>query len=107
VDRVGPLGVRVEGLRLSYRAALTEAEGDLEAAIGRYGEAAAHWASYGLPLEEAQALLGSGRCLLSTGRPHDASMALRDARTIVHGLGAVRLVDEADRLLAEATALSS
>jgi hypothetical protein len=34
-------------------------------------------------------------------------MALRDARTIVHGLGAVRLVDEADRLLAEATALSS
>jgi class 3 adenylate cyclase/tetratricopeptide (TPR) repeat protein len=107
VDRVGPLGVRVEGLRLSYRAALTEAEGDLEAAIGRYGEAAAHWASYGLPLEEAQALLGSGRCLLSTGRPHDASVALRDARTIVHGLGAVRLVDEADRLLAEATALSS
>ncbi len=107
LDRMAPLGLRVEGLERSSRAALTEAEGDPDAAKRLYDRAAAHWSSYPFPPERAHALLGAGRCLVATGRPLEATEALREAREIVAGLGAVRLVDEADRLLAEATAKSS
>jgi hypothetical protein len=50
-------------------------------------------------LEEAQALLGAGRCLTALDRGPEASSKLEEARRIFVGLGAQRLIDETDVLL--------
>jgi class 3 adenylate cyclase/tetratricopeptide (TPR) repeat protein len=77
------------------RATLAEADGALEEAAARYDEAAARWGGYGHRLEQARALLGSGRCLLALGRP-GGQVRLRDARGIAASLGAQPLLAEAD-----------
>jgi hypothetical protein len=46
----------------SARAAVAEAGADLEVARAGYADAAAEWAAYGNPLEEAEALAGLARC---------------------------------------------
>jgi tetratricopeptide (TPR) repeat protein len=106
-DRVSPYGRRVAGLELSFRAALAEGRGEVDDALRLHQDAARHWESYGFTLELGQALLGAGRSLVALGRLREAVEPLRRAREVVGRLGALRLVDEADRLLAEATALSS
>ena len=50
---------------VAARAAILEARGELEAAIGAYEDAAERWAAFGVVPEEAFALLGWGRALLS------------------------------------------
>jgi class 3 adenylate cyclase/tetratricopeptide (TPR) repeat protein len=88
---------------LSARAALAEARGDLDAATGRYEQAASGWAAYGHVLEHGQALLGAARCLLRADRA-DAPAKLRAARGIFTGLGAHPLTTETDTWLVDATA---
>jgi hypothetical protein len=101
------MGTRIDGLKESFRAAIAEGEGDLALALGHHLRASRVWETYEFVLERGHAFLGTGRCLIALGRPDEAVGPLMQAREIVAGLGAVRLVDEADRLLAEATALTS
>ena len=57
--------------------------------------------------EQAFALLGHGRCLVSLGRPTEAVQPLSIARVIFQELQAVPALAETDALLQQATALSS
>jgi hypothetical protein len=59
-----------------------------------------------VPWEQAHALLGQGRCLLTLSRPAEAREPLRAARDIFASLGANPVLADANRLLAEATALA-
>jgi hypothetical protein len=52
-----------------------------------------------VPYEEAQALLGRGRCLLALGRAPEAAQPLREAREIFARLGARPALEETDALL--------
>jgi tetratricopeptide (TPR) repeat protein len=101
------MGHRIDGLKESFRAAIAEGEGDHALALEHHRRASRVWETYENVLERGHAFLGIGRCLIATGRPDEAVGPLREGREIVAGLGAVRLVEEADGLLAEATALSS
>jgi hypothetical protein len=51
--------------------------------------------------------MGTGRSLIALGRTDEAVGPLRNGRDEVARLGALGLIEEADRLLGEATALSS
>jgi hypothetical protein len=70
-----------------------------------YATAAERWAGFGNAPERGKALLGAGRCLLSPSRPTEAAAKLGEAREVFNELGAAPLVDEADTLLGQATAL--
>jgi tetratricopeptide (TPR) repeat protein len=94
------------GIRTS-RALLDEAEGNLEQALRLYTAVARSWKEYGFVLEEGQALLGAGRCLLALGTTSEASIALHEAKDLFNQLGARPLLDETDRHIGEVTALSS
>ena len=59
-----------------------------------------------MPWEQAQALLGQGRCLLALGRPAEGAESLSAARDIFAALGTSPVLADASRLLAEATALA-
>lgn len=81
---------------------------------GRCGEAAAlfahavqRWGRFEMPWEQAQALLGQGRCLLALGRAAEAREPLRTARDILTSLGARPTLTDVDRLLAQATAATA
>ena len=89
------------------RAALAEADGNPEAAVEGYREAAAAWKRGGFVFEQANALLGAGRCLLSLGNAGEASRELSSARELFASLRAEPLLRECDDLLGEATALTS
>ena len=89
------------------RALLAEADGSLEAAVEGYRDAAAGWERGGYAFEQANALLGVGRCLLGMGRAAEASRALSSAGEIFARLGAEPLLRSCDELLGEATALTS
>lgn len=80
------------------RATVAEAEGDVGAARGLYAEAAAGWAAYGHPLEEAHARIGAARCSLAMGGDGDAPALLSRARELAEGLGAKPLLAEIERL---------
>jgi len=106
LDRLSPVFARHQCAALAGQAILLEARGDLPSALARYERVAEDWAGYGHILERGQALLGHGRCLLALDRP-EAGAVLRDARGLFVALGATPLVDETDRYLGRATALSS
>jgi class 3 adenylate cyclase/tetratricopeptide (TPR) repeat protein len=89
------------------RAALAEADGDLVAAVGGYRQAAASWEQGGYVFEQANALLGAGRCLLLLGQPAEASDNVSSARATFVSLRAQPLLAECDDLLGRATALTS
>jgi tetratricopeptide (TPR) repeat protein len=89
------------------RAALAETDGDLEGAVAGYRQAAETWESGGFVFEQANALLASGRCLVSLGRAAEASGDLAKAREVFRSLGAEPLLRACDDLLGEATALTS
>jgi hypothetical protein len=61
--------------------------------------AAAGWQVFGMPHEEAQALLSQGRCLQALGRAPEASGPLAAAREIFARLGAKPALAETDALL--------
>jgi tetratricopeptide (TPR) repeat protein len=85
----------------SARAALAEADGDLEVAARLHDQAAAGWERFGHVAEEGLALLGAGRCLRRLGRP-GASARLLAARDRFQRLGAGPLEREAGAELGEA-----
>jgi predicted ATPase/class 3 adenylate cyclase len=89
------------------RAVLAEAQGQLEPALVLYEEVAERWAEYGFVLEQGQALLGAGRCLLALQHPDRAARSLQKAQEIFESLGARPLVAEAEPLLEQAAAFAS
>jgi class 3 adenylate cyclase/tetratricopeptide (TPR) repeat protein len=91
----------------SARAALAEIEGDHEAALAGYEDAATRWKAFPSVLELGHALAGAGRSLLALGRTSEAATRLREARERYTSLGAAPLVAETDALLERATAKSS
>jgi len=80
-------------------AELLEDECDWTAGAVKYGEAAAGWHDFGVPHEDAHALLGQGRCLVVLGRAQEAAQPLQQAREIFESLGAKPSLKETDKLL--------
>jgi tetratricopeptide (TPR) repeat protein len=91
---------------VTARALLAEQHGNHAEAVALFADAAGRWERFEVPWEQAQALLGQGRCLLSLGRPAEAREPLSAARDIFASLGANPVLTHANRLLAEATALA-
>ena len=83
----------------SAEALLAEARGEREAAAAGFADAAARWREFGVPYEEAQALLGQGRCLVALGRAPEAAAPLTAAREIFARLGAKPALEETRSLL--------
>jgi hypothetical protein len=91
---------------VTTRALLAEQHGEHAEAAALFADAAGRWARFEVPWEQAQVLLGQGRCLLALGRPAEAREPLRAARGIFSLLGASPVLADVSRLLAEATALA-
>jgi len=81
IDAVPPSSAAVAGL-------LSEHRGDHEKAASEFALAAAHWRELDVPLEEAEARFGLGRCLAATGQSEAAAGSLRAAYEIFARLGA-------------------
>ena len=80
----------------SIHGLVRERRADPEAAAADFAVAAAGWSDFCMPYEEAQALLGQGRCLLALGRAAEAAAPLTSAREIFARLGAKPALAEAD-----------
>jgi hypothetical protein len=91
-----------ERVGLTCRALLAEAREDYEAALAGFAAAAADWNDFGFAHEQAQALLGQGRCLVALGRAPEAARPLTGAREIFVRLGARPAVAETDEWLMRA-----
>ena len=78
---------------------LAESRGEHEAGAAAYAAATSGWREFGVPYEEAQALLGRGRCLVALGRAPEAVPALKQAHEIFLRLGAKPALAEIDRVL--------
>ena len=91
---------------LTARALLAEQHGENFEAAALFADAAGRWERFEVPWEQAQALLGQGRCLLTLGRSTQARGPLHAARDIFASLGANPVLAGVNRLLAEATALT-
>lgn len=85
-------------------ALLAELQGRWEEAAAAFAAAAQSWRDFGVPYEEAQSLLGDGRCLLALDRAPEAAPALERARVLFTELGARPTLAEVDRLLGETNA---
>lgn len=84
---------------VSVRARCLENREEHDAAAVGFADAATRWRAFGMPYEEAQALLGQGRCLLALGRAQEAAAALTAAREIFARLGAKPALAETDELM--------
>ena len=80
-------------------ALLAEAHGDFETAAAGFADAASRWRDFGIPYEEAQALLGRGRCMMAVERDSEAAAPLAAAREIFARLGAKPTLAEVAQLL--------
>ena len=83
---------------------LAEARGEHSESAAAFAAAASGWREFGGPYEEAQALLGRGRCLVALGRAPEAAPVLEEAREILVRLKAKPATAEADALLQQAVA---
>ena len=83
-------------------ALMMEADGARADAASAFGQTAEGWRRFGVPFEEALALLGQGRCLVALGRAPDAAEPLAAAREIFARLGARPALEETDALLTTA-----
>jgi class 3 adenylate cyclase/tetratricopeptide (TPR) repeat protein len=92
IERSRPTEARRRCLYDAARAALAEIRGDLEAAAALYAAAAEGWKAYGSVPEQAQALLGLGRC-------SGSEAALQAAAALFASLGAASFIEESERLL--------
>jgi class 3 adenylate cyclase/tetratricopeptide (TPR) repeat protein len=92
---------------ITARALLAEHHGQQAQASALFADAAQRWERFEMPWEQAQALLGQGRCLLALGQPNEASQPLRTAREILVTLGAKPTLADADRLLAQTATASA
>jgi hypothetical protein len=91
-----------EHARTAVAAMLTEARGEHGGAAAAFADAAARWRGFGIPYEEAQALLGQGRCLVALGSAPEAAAPLAAAREIFARLGARPALVETDGLMQQA-----
>jgi class 3 adenylate cyclase len=89
------------------RALVAEAEGELRGALRGFEAAAQGWRAIDCVVEDALASLGAGRCLIGLGRHEEGRARLRAAREAFVRLGATPWIEEADRWLQRATALTS
>ncbi|HEX5642760.1 MAG TPA: hypothetical protein VFZ86_10560, partial [Thermoleophilia bacterium] len=100
--------VPVQRLPLDHAAAMTvaaladELGGDVRTAAANHAEAAVAWHDLSVPYEEAQALLGQGRCLMTLDRPDEALEQFNAARPIFERLGAEPALAETDEQLGRA-----
>ena len=97
--RIGPSLPLFRHALASAQASITEARGEKAVAGAGFVEAAAGWHDFGVPYEEAQALLGQGRCLLALDRAPEAIAPLAAAREIFARLGAKPALAETDELM--------
>jgi hypothetical protein len=88
------------------RALLAEHQGHHGEAAGLFADAAQRWERFEMPWEQAQALLGQSRCLLTLTRPAEVGEPLRTAKDIFTTLRAGPALATVGRLLAQATALA-
>ena len=86
----------------SARAALLEHRGGVDEAAEAHAAAASLWREFGDPYEEAQALLGQGRCVMALGRAPEAAAPLAAAREIFARLGARPALAETEAVLGTA-----
>jgi class 3 adenylate cyclase/tetratricopeptide (TPR) repeat protein len=93
-----------EPAQLTAQGLLAEERGERTDAARMLAEASGLWDRCGLPWEQAQALLGAGRCLLAAGRGPEAENPLRLARGVFASLEATPAVAECDGLLDQVTA---
>ena len=91
----------VVNAQASIAALRTEHRGDHESAVAGFAGAARDWHEFGVPYEEAQALLGQGRCLIALERADEATEPLAEARKIFARLRAEPALVETDELLAK------
>jgi class 3 adenylate cyclase/tetratricopeptide (TPR) repeat protein len=84
---------------VNCRALLEEHGNDHEAAAAGFAGAAVRWHDFGMPYEEAQALLGQGRCLMALGRVPEAAAPLAAAREIFARLGARPALAETEQII--------
>jgi len=89
------------------RTVLSEHKGDLDRALAGYVEMAEGWRTYGHVVEQAQALLGAGRCLLGLRRRVEAEERLKQAAAAFAALSAQPFVDEVHALLGGTTAVGA
>jgi tetratricopeptide (TPR) repeat protein len=78
----------------SARALLAEKRGQLEEALLLFQEAVDRWRDFGHVCEEAQALLGAGRCLAALSQAGEALDILRRVRAVFVSLDAEPLLQE-------------
>ena len=83
----------------SAHALLAEVRGEHEGAAVASPMRPVRWHDFGVPYEEAQALLGQGRCLVALGRAPEAAAPLAAAREIFARLRARPALEETDRWL--------
>ncbi len=101
VDSIRMTAGRAGHALVGARAVLAEADGDPEAALLLFEEAAKRWADYGFVFGRGLALLGSARCLLALGRTTEATPVLHQARDIFAELEAAPALAEVDALLGD------
>jgi len=89
----------VQNTQASVAALRAEHRGEREAAVTGFADAASRWHEFGIPYEEAHALLGQGRCLVALGRAPEAAAPLAAAREIFARLGAMPALVETDEWL--------
>ena len=99
---IAPLQPMSRHALAAAQALVTEARGEWEAASTGFADAALRWRDFGMPYEEAQALLGQGRCLVALGRAPEAAAPLAAARAIFARLGARPALAETEAVLAQA-----
>ena len=78
----------------ALRAQVREMDDEPAEAAAAYAAAARGWHDFGIPYEEAQALLGRGRCLRAAGDRGAATEPLERAQRIFVGLGAAPSAEE-------------
>ncbi len=91
-------------VKTSVDALLAESHGDSKAAAV-FAEAASRWHEFGVPYEEAQALLGQGRCLVALNRGPRAAAPLGQAREIFGRLGAKPALAETNELMRQVSSV--
>jgi len=104
VRDIEPLSPLREHALTTCQALLDEAHGEHEAAAAGFADAATRWHDFGVPYEEAQALLGQGRCLFALGREAEAAEVLGQARGVFARLKAEPALAETDAMLASTSA---
>ena len=89
--------------RTTVTALLAEARGEHDGAAVAFADAAGRWRDFGIPYEEAQALLGQARCLAALEKAPQASAPLTTARAIFDRLGAMPALRETAAVTASIT----